>query len=343
MKAFVSLPKNSQFKHFFPEENIKLTESLGNIRWNPLSRNLTPEEVAADIGDAEVYVTGWGSPALDRTILDAAPNLRLLAHLCGSVSPFVSDALWERGIRVICGNDFFAESVAEGTIGYMLSALRDIPKYSHALKTEGKWKTSRDYTRSLLGKTVGIISYGAIARHLVRMLQPFRVRIKVYDIVPLPESDVLRYNLTPASMEEIFSTSDIITVHTPLYDKTYHMIGEELFRLIPNDAILINTSRGAILDEAALARELGHGRFRAMLDVYEKEPLPENNPLLQQENVLLMPHMGGPTTDLLKSITRTILLEAAAFIDHGDDLPHEVSKERASTMTVNPSQLQKKA
>ena len=342
MKAFVSLPKNSGFAHFFPEENVALASSLGEIRWNPHARHLSAEEIAADIGDAEVYVTGWGSPALDRTILDAAPNLHLLAHLCGSVSPFVSEALWERGVRVICGNDFFAESVAEGTIGYMLSSLRDIPKYSHALKTEGKWKTSRDYTRSLLGKTVGIISYGAIARHLVRMLQPFRVKIMVYDIAPLPESDVLRYGLTAASMEEIFSTADIITVHTPLYDKTYHMIGEDLFRRIPDNALFINTSRGAIIDEAALVSALQDGRFSAVLDVYETEPLPESSPLRQLPNALLMPHMGGPTTDLLKEITREILLEAAAYIDRGEPLRHEITRERADTMTVNPNQLKKK-
>ena len=341
MKAFVSLPQNSQFEHFFPEENLALASSLGDIRWNPLSRNMTASEVADAIGDAEVYVTGWGSPALDRTILDTAPNLRLLAHLCGSVSPFVSDALWERGVRVICGNDFFAESVAEGTIGYMLAALRDIPRYSHALKSEGKWKTSRDYTRSLLSKTVGIISYGTIARHLVRMLQPFRVKIKVYDIAPLPESDVLHYGLTAASMEEIFSTADIITVHTPLYDKTYHMIGKALFDLIPDHALFINTSRGAILDERALVSALQEGRFSAVLDVYETEPLPKDSPLLQQDNVLLMPHMGGPTTDLLKDITREILVEASDYIDHGTPLRHEITKERADTMTVNPSQLKK--
>ena len=339
MKAFITLPHNGNFANFFTEQNIFLANSLGKIRWNNEIRQLTPAEIADSIGDSDTYVTGWSSPPLDKTILDAAPELRLMVHLCGSVSPYVTDALWERGIRVICGNDFFAESVAEGTIGYILSALRDIPKYSTQLKQKGLWKNGCVYTRSLIGKSVGIVSYGAIARHLVRMLQPFRVKIKVYDIAPLPQEDVEKYGLEAASLEEIFSDSDIVTVHTPLYEKTYHMIGAPLLSVIRDDALLVNTSRGAIFDQAALERELALGRFRAVLDVYEKEPLPLDSPLRNCENALLMPHMAGPTTDLLEEITRELLLESAAYLDRGEPLRHEVSRDRAVMMTVDPKTL----
>ena len=342
MKAFVTLPHNSNFANFFTERNILLANSLGEIRWNEGTKQLTKTEVADRIGDSQAYITGWGSPPLDKSILDAAPDLRLLVHLCGSVSPYVTDAVWERGIRVICGNDFFAESVAEGTIGYILSALRDIPKYSTDLRQNGLWKNSQSYTRSLLGKSIGIVSYGAIARHLVRMLQPFRVKIKVYDIAPLPQEDVEKYGLEAASLERVFSESDIVTVHTPLYEKTYHMIGEELLSLVRDDALLVNTSRGAIFDQAALERELKRGRFGAALDVYEKEPLPADSPLRDCKNVLLMPHMAGPTTDLLKEITREMLCESAAYLDRGEPLRHEVSRERAAMMTVDPKTLIKK-
>ena len=341
MKAFVTLPHNSNFADFFTEQNILLANSLGEMRWNEGIKQLTSEEVAAFIGDSQAYITGWGSPPLDKNILDAAPKLRLMVHLCGSVSPYVTDAVWERGIRVICGNDFFAESVAEGTIGYILSALRDIPKYSTDLKQNGVWKNSHSYTRSLIGKSIGIVSYGAIARHLVRMLQPFRVKIKVYDIAPLPQEDVEKYGLEAASLEDVFSNSDIVTVHTPLYEKTYHMIGAPLLSIIQDGALLVNTSRGAIFDQAALERELALGRFYAVLDVYEKEPLPLDSPLRDCKNVLLMPHMAGPTTDLLQEITRALLLESAAYLDRGEPLRHEVSRERAAMMTVDPKTLMK--
>ena len=333
MKSFVTLPKNSVFPTFFTDENIALAESLGEVVWNDKEVHLSHDEIAESIKNSDIYVTGWGSPRLDFRILNSAPNLRLLVHLCGTVVPVVSDELWERGIRVISGNDFFAESVAEGTIGYMLTALRDIPKYSSRLKNEKKWKTSSDTNRGLLGKTVGIVSYGAIARHLVRMLQPFRVKIKIYDIKPLPEEDIRKYNLTFASLEEIFSTCDIVTVHTPLNDQTHHLIGAELFALLPEECLFINTSRGAVIDQSALERQLASGRFRALLDVYEKEPLPAESPLYALDNVILMPHMGGPTVDLRRDITKSLLREAYEFLENGALLPHEISRAAAEMMS----------
>lgn len=333
MKMFVSLPKNSVFPTFFTDENISLANSLGQVLWNERTEQLTHDEIARRICDCEVYVTGWGSPRLDARILDSAPNIKLLMHLCGTVVPFVSDEMWERGIRVISGNDFFAESVAEGTIGYILSALRDIPKYSHRLKNEKVWKSSADFNRGLLGKTVGIVSYGAIARHLVRMLSPFRVNIKVYDIKPLPPEHVIKYNLQQASLEEIFSTCDIVTLHTPLNDNTHHLIDNDLLSLLPPDSLFINTSRGAIVDQYALEQQLKTGRFRAVLDVYEKEPLPSDDPLFGLDNVMLMPHMAGPTVDLRRDITKALLLEAAGFLINGAPPAHEISRDMAVMMS----------
>ena len=333
MKTFVTLPKNSVFPTFFTDENIALAESLGEVIWNDTDIQLTHDEIAQSIGSSDVYVTGWGSPRLDARILDAAPNLKLLVHLCGTVVPVVSDELWERGIRVISGNDFFAESVAEGTIGYILAALRDIPKYSSRLKNEKKWKTSADLNRSLLGKTVGIVSYGAIARHLVWMLQPFRVKIKLYDIKPIPEADKAMYNITEASLEEIFSTCDIVTVHTPLNEHTHHLIGAPLLSLLKDDALFVNTSRGAVIDQAALESELEKGHFRAFLDVYEKEPPSVESRLYDLENVILMPHMGGPTVDLRQDITQALLTEASKFLKNGAPLKHEITRAAASMMS----------
>lgn len=333
MRSFVTLPKNAVFSTFFTKENIELIESFGEVIWNESAFHLTPAEIADRIGDSEVYVTGWGSARLDASILDAAPKLRLLVHLCGTVVPFVSDEMWQRGVRVISGNDFFAESVAEGTIGYMLTALRDIPKYSARLKDEKKWKSDADANSGLLGKTVGIVSYGAIARHLVRMLQPFRVNIKIYDIKPLPESDREKYKLEQASLEEIFSGCDVVTLHTPLNDATRHLIGESQLSLLREGALFINTSRGAIVDQPALERELKKQRFRALLDVYEKEPIPSDSELYALDNVILMPHMAGPTVDLRRDITKDLLIEASEFIKNGAPLAHEISREAARIMS----------
>ena len=334
MKTFVSIAKGQTFDTFFTKENIELLESVSEVIWYEGDAKPTAEEVLKQIEDCDVYMTLWGSPRLDAEILQKAPSIRLLTHLAGTVVPFVSDAMWEKGVRAISGNDYFAESVAEGTLAYMLTALRNIPYYSRRLKEDRIWKESADFTRGLAGKTVGLVSYGAIAKYLVRLLSVFRVRIKVYDIVPLPAEDVERYGLEQASLEEIFSGCDIISVHTPLFDATRHLIGAELLASIKEGALFLNTSRGAVIDQEALERELEGGRFSAVLDVYDPEP-PTKYPtrLFDLPNVIMMPHHAGPTVDLRAFITRELILESAAFINEQKPLIHEITRERAKTMS----------
>ncbi len=335
MKAFISLSKNDErFHTFFTEENVALAESLGEIVWNDTGRDYTKDDVAELIGDCDVYVTAWDCPKLDSVILDKAENLKLMVHLCGTVAPYASKEVWERGVRVISGNNYFAESVAEATVGYMITAQRNIPKYSRRFKEEKIWRAGDEYTNSLIGKTVGLVSYGAIAKHLVRMLSPFRVKIKVYDVKPLPEEDVKKYGLKQASLEEIFSSCDIVSLHTPHIKETHHLITEELLAMLPEDSLFVNTARGEIVDEEALARQLMKGRFRAILDVYEQEPPPSDSPLYTCENVILVPHMGGPTVNLRADITRDLLTEAAGFIDSGKELPNEITLAAASVMSL---------
>lgn len=335
MKALVTLPKNQMFDTFFSKENIELAESLGEIVWNDADIPMSVEEIKKNIADCDVYVTCWGSPRLDKEILDCAPKLKLLTHVAGTVVPFVSEEMWDRGIRVICGNDYFAESVAEGTIAYMLSSLRMIPHYSTQLMKEGIWAGGNDWSDSLIYKKVGLISYGAIAKHLVKKLQPFNVELLVYDIVDIPKEDQEKYNFRQASMEEIFSTCDIVSVHTPLNAKTHHLIDDKLLSLLKKDSLFVNTSRGGVVDQQALTRHLVNGDFNAMLDVLEKEPIDKDDVLLTLPNVLLMPHRGGPTINLRKVITKNLLIESKAFVDDGIDLlsKDEITRERAAQMS----------
>lgn len=334
MKALITTPRGIEFDTFFPPVNIELAEGLGEIIWNDTGKQFTADEVAERIGDCDVYVTTWGAPRLDRKILDAAPKLKMLTHLCGTVVPVVSDAVWERGLRVLSGNRFFAESVAEGTLAYILAVLRRIPFYSTRAK-EGKiWKTPTDYNQGLAGKRVGIISYGAIARNLVRILSVFRVELYVYDIVPLPAEDVEKYHLHQASMEEIFSTCDIISVHTPSYPATRHLINAQLLARIKPGALFVNTSRGAVIDELALEAELADGRFHAMLDVFEREPPRPESTLYTLPNVTMMPHMGGPTIDLRQVIAWELLQETSSFLEHGEALKSEITQKMASMMSL---------
>ncbi len=328
MKTFIAIENDETRASFLTDENMDFLGKCGEVK--EISGELTKENIAAQISDAQVYMTCWGSPRLDKTILDAAPCLKLLVHLCGTPAPFVSEEMFKRGIKVISGNAFFAESTAEGALSCILAAQRNIPFYSTELKNNRKWKEDNARNKGLIGKTVGIVSFGAVAKNLVRMLAPFRVKLLVYDIVPVPDEYKEKYGITQVSLEELFSCSDIISVHTPLNTETHGLIGKSLFELIKPDALFVNTSRGEIIDQQALTDFLMQGRFRAVLDVYEKEPPEKDCGLYDAPGLIMMPHMGGPTFDLRSEIAKALIEESRRYIDEGlppeNEIPAEVCK-----------------
>lgn len=333
MKALISVSNNLIKETFFPKENIELAESLGDIIWYDGKNDPAREELKRLISDCDTYVTCWGSPCLDKELLDAAPKLKLLTHLGSTVAPVTSSEVWERGIRVISAFEYFSESTAEGAIAYMLAALRRIPFYCDRLKNGRIWSMADDSTDGLIYKTVGIVSYGGVGRHVVRKLSCFNVRIKVYDIVDIPDEDKKRYGIEQCSLEELFSSCDIISVHTPYNDKTHHLIDERLLSMIKKGALLVNTARGGIIDQEAMTRHLERGDFNAALDVYEREPIDMNDPLLSLENVLMLPHQGGVTTNLRSVLTRDLLIESKNYIDNERELIHEVKASYAASMS----------
>lgn len=330
MKTFIAIKDDETRATFLTPDNMALLRSFGETK--EANGGLTAGNIAGQIGDSEVYMTCWGSPRLGKEILDSAPALRLLVHLGGTVAPFVSEEMVRRKIRIISGNAFFAESTAEGALAYILAAQRRITFYGGELKN-GRWKEDNALNASLLGKTVGIVSFGAVAKNLVRMLLPFRVKILVYDIVPVPEEYKERFGITQVGLEELFSSADIISVHTPLNSGTHHLIGKPLFDLIKPGALFVNTSRGAVLDQKALEDALEDGRFRAALDVYEEEPPAADCRLYSLPNVMMMPHMGGPTVDLRAEITEALIKESADFIDGGKPLKNEITVQAAAFMS----------
>jgi phosphoglycerate dehydrogenase-like enzyme len=333
MKAFVSIPQGAIFNTFFTPENIRLAEDLGEVVWNTENKKMTEDELAQKISDCDVYIALWGSPALTSAVLENASQLKLMCVLGSTVSPYVTEEMWDRGVRVISGFDYYAESTAEGAISYMLSALRRIPYYSERLKSEGIWKLSDDRTEGLIGKTVGVVGYGGVGRHLSRMLSSWSVRLKVCDIRSIPDEEKRLYRIEQCDMDELFSTCDIISINLPYNPGTHHIIDERLISKMKSGALIVNTARGAVIDEPALIRRLQKGDIRAALDVLEKEPIEPSNPLMTLDNALLTPHQAGVTTDLRAVLTRELLIESADFIDKGIPLKSEITREYARGMS----------
>lgn len=330
MNVLVAIPNGDIKDTFIPTDVKEKLESLGTVIWNDSEAHYTGDELKKLLPGVDVCIIGWHDPCFDENVLDGADRLKLVAHTGGSVATYVSPAFYDRGLTVVSGNWVFAESVAEGVIAYILCSLRDLPYYHNEMQA-GRWGAGQWYNEGLLDQSVGLVGFGTVAKYLVKMLEPFRAKIKAYD--PYVSNEVLTaYGVERASLEDILSQSKIISIHAPRTPDTYHMIDKALLRTIRDGALLVNTARGSILDENALAGELALGRFKAILDVYEEEPLPAGSKLRGLKNVILIPHMAGPTVDRRKFVTLALIDEIQNFVA-GKPLKYSIGREYAMAMT----------
>ena len=331
LRILVTLPRRGPiFPTFFNPELIAELESIGQVTWNDSEKQFTPGELGQAVAGKDICVTGWGTPNFEAEVLAHADRLKLIAHTGGSVRPYVTDECYEKGVRAVSGNEVFAESVAESVIAYALASLRDIPRFSGDL-ARGVWPDSF-YNRGLLDRTVGIVGYGMIARYVVGMLKPFHCPIKVFSR-HIRDEELQKYGMERATLEEIFAGCDVVSIHSGMTPENYHLVTEELLAGMKPGALLINTARGPIIDEASLARVLRKRDLHAVLDVYETEPLPKDSPLLGCENAILMPHMGGPTIDRRFAVTRSVLADIRRFLA-GEAMSCEISRAYAAKMST---------
>lgn len=331
MKIYIAMPAGATTNTFLTPENIAILESLGEVTWNSLDRRLTPEELRDALVDVDVLVGGWGLAKLTGEVLEKANKLKLVAYVCGSVANIVTDEMYAKGIRIVSGNEAFAISVAEGTMAHILASQRHFYEYD-CRAIEGGWKTSATATKSLLGKTVGIVGLGSIAKYLLTMLKPFNVKVKLYSNHTTAEK-AAEMGVQKADLEEIFSTCDIVSVHSAKTDANHHLVNDHLLSLMKDDALLVNTARGDIIDEEALVRHVRSGHIRASLDVYQKEPLAADHPLRDLgARINLQPHLGGPTMDYRYAAAR-LVIDDIARLQKGEELENEIKPWRAQMMT----------
>jgi phosphoglycerate dehydrogenase-like enzyme len=329
-RMLVTVPAGVVRDTFFPPEVVKRIEAIGDVAWNETGRQLGPQELSSRLAGVQVCFTGWGTPRFDSDVLRGADALRLVAHTAGSVAGLVSPELYARGVRVASGNRVFAESVAESVVAYALLALRRVPHWSREVQ-EGRWRSEDYANQGLLDQTVGLVGFGAVARYLAPMLKAFRCRIRACD-PKVPEATLREHGVEPAGLDELIAGSPIISLHAAKTPETRHLIDARRLRTVPDGALFINTARGSLVDEGALAAELASGRFMAVLDVYQEEPLPPDSPLRGLPNVVLMPHMAGPTVDRRRFATLAVVEDAARLLG-GKPLEHEISQAYAMAMT----------
>jgi phosphoglycerate dehydrogenase-like enzyme len=270
-------------------------ESFANARYNDLGRNLTEEELHARVADVDACITTWGSPRFTPEVIGAAPRLRIIAHAAGTVKPYVSEAVFTRGIVVTSAAPVIARYVGEMALLLSLACLRNLTRHDRALKQDRAWHVEElGSPETLRDQRVGLIGFGATAREFAALLAPFRVELLCFD--PHVDSAALEgFSARPAELDEILTTCRVISLHAASVPATRHLLDAERLRRIPEGAVLINTARGTLIDMAALVEELKTGRFRAALDVFDPdEPLPADHPLRDLPNVILTPHVSGP-------------------------------------------------
>ena len=333
MKIFVSMPVGSAVTNsFFTDEARAYIEGKYEVIYSDSEAHLSPDEIIEKAADCDVIMTGWGHTVLTYDILKNT-KIKLIAHTGGTVANVADQSVYENGIKVFSGNIIYAESVAEGVIGYMLTGLRRIPYYVDKVRN-GEWHEPTPLTEGLLEQTVGIIGLGTISRYLIKMLQAFNVNIKIYSSYKIDEQFLKENNAVQVtSIEEIFSSCKIVSVHSAMNEKNRGMIGKEHFDLLQDGALFINTARGAIIREDEMIEALRENRFRAVLDVYCQEPLDLDSPLRKLENVYCIPHLGGPTIDRRGSVTKALIDNVGKF-ERGEEAELEIKLEAAKRMTV---------
>lgn len=256
-------------------------------------RSGAPEDFTEIIGDARYVVTrGLRFPP---EVLDQANALELIHQWGTGIDGIPLDKARERGISVARSPGINAPTVAEGTIALMLATLRRLPQV-HANFRAGQWdmpdlwKQSRD----LGGCTVGLVGMGAIAHEVAKRLRGFGCEV-IYTRASGPSPDL---DLRFVALPQLLAEADIVSLHLPLTETSRHLIGAEAIAQMKPEAILVNTSRGGVVDESALIAALREGRLGAAgLDVFDTEPADPENPLLGLDSTVTLPHVAARTLD----------------------------------------------
>lgn len=240
-----------------------------------------------------------------RRVIEAAPKLRGIVKYGVGIDAIDIPAAKDHGVTVVNVPEYAESTVAEGAFLFMLALLRKLPALSVEMQTKGwTWPEPRWLGRDVAGLTVGLVGLGRIGRSMARMAGAgFGARIIAFD-PHQPDEVFLSAGVERApTLRALLDVSDVVSLHTVLTDGTRGMIGSAEFEAMKPDAILLNVSRGALVDETALVAALDAGRIAgAGLDVYAREPLTPGHPLLNRPNVILLPHLTFWTHDAMRRL-----------------------------------------
>jgi phosphoglycerate dehydrogenase-like enzyme len=259
------------------------------VEWH-FDRPANEDETIARLKDADSIINIRSSVQFTRKVLAVCPNLKILSVWGTGVDHVDLAAAEELGITVSNTPGYGAPYVAEHALTLALAVSRQIVQNDQHIR-QGGW--TRGFINELYSKTLGVVGTGAIGQRMIQLGQGIGMKVIAWTLHPAPER-ASEYGVEFVSLDELLRQSDVVSLHVALSPQTEKLIGWEQLALMKSTAILVNTARGAVVDEEALLEALEQQKIAgAGLDVFEAEPLPSGNPFSRLDNVVLSPHAGG--------------------------------------------------
>ncbi|MFC4696828.1 D-2-hydroxyacid dehydrogenase [Enterococcus aquimarinus] len=302
------------------------TENPGDLSWSGFEQlgeitvydrsKLAETALIERIGDAEIVLTN--KTPLSKTVIDAAPNLKYIGVLATGYNVVDVEAAKEKGIVVTNIPTYGTEAVAQFTIALLLEMCHHIGEHSMSVKN-GDWEKNADWCYwhyplvELLNKTLGIIGYGRIGQQVAQIAKAFGMNVIAVDQQHAIHST--QEDVEFVTTDELFERSDVISLHCPLFPETQGMINAENIAKMKDGVMIVNSSRGPLINEADLAQALNAGKVgAAAVDVVSQEPITADNPLLTAKNMIITPHIAWATKEARSRLMAIAVENATAFI-----------------------------
>ena len=300
------------------------TANPGDLSWGSLKEmgevtvyeRTRREEIAGRAADADIVLTN--KVVMDREMMALLPRLKYIGVLATGYNVVDIEAARERDIIVTNVPAYSTESVAQTVFAHLLTVTNRTEHYAQQNR-QGRWAENRDFCywdtelTELAGKTMGIVGLGHIGRRVAEIALAFGMQVKA---MTSKKAEELPAGIQKAELQSLLATSDVVSLHCPLTEGTRHLIHRETLRLMKPSAILINTGRGPLVDDEALAEALNEGRLRAYCaDVVTEEPPKADHPLLHAPNAFITPHIAWATVEARKRLLQTAIGNVEAFVN----------------------------
>jgi len=331
-KSLILMDKEQLNNVYGPDEIRQIRELT-----EPVGEPVDAADAAARpeiLEDVEILFSGWGMCVADDDFLSRASRLKAVFYGAGSVHYIAPQKLFDRGILLTSAWAANAVPVAEFTFAQIILSLKKVHRFSSALRETGHWSREQEHLDVVpggYGSVVGLVSLGKIGHLVLQWLKLLDVRVRVYDI-NLDEITASELGVETCSLEELFRTSDVVSLHTAFLPETRGMITGPLIGSMKEGATLINTARGGLIREEEMIRVLSERPdLTALLDVVYPEPPAADSPLFRMDNVFLTPHMAGSWQTECRRMGQLSVDECRRYLS-GDPLQYRVTPEMLKTM-----------